>query len=40
VSWGGCSIFHKLENSIFIYDFSKIGSELNRDLITIDTTNY
>jgi hypothetical protein len=39
VPWGGCSIFLKLEKSIFIYDLSRIGSGLNRNLMIVDTTN-
>jgi hypothetical protein len=38
--WGGCSIFLELEKYIFLYDFNRIGSGLNRDLNTVDTTNY
>jgi hypothetical protein len=30
----------ELEKSIFLYDFSRIGSGLKRDLMTVDTTNY
>jgi hypothetical protein len=40
VPWGGCNIFLKLKKSIFIYDSNRIGSVLNRDMMTIDTTNY
>jgi hypothetical protein len=37
---GGCSIFLKLENPIFLNELGGIGSILNRDLMTIDTTNH
>jgi hypothetical protein len=40
VPWGGHSIFLKLKKSIFIYDFIGIGIGFNRDLMTVDTTNY
>jgi hypothetical protein len=37
---GGCNVFVKLKNPIFLNDISKIGSGLNRDLMNIDTTNH
>jgi hypothetical protein len=40
VSGGGCSIFLKLEKPIFLNDLDRIGSLLNRYLMTIDTTNH
>jgi hypothetical protein len=40
VPGGGCSIFLKLKKSIIINDLSRIGSILNRDLMTIYTSNH
>jgi hypothetical protein len=40
VPWSGCNIFFKLENPIFIYQFSRIGSVLDKDLMVVYTTNY
>jgi hypothetical protein len=40
VPWGGHIIFLELENTIFLYKFSRIGSGLKRDLMIVYTTNY